>query len=928
MDAAEIAQIVPALRRRLPDLPEFHAGESPETRRRLFDGIRGFLEGSSARTPIVLVIDDLHGADRSSLLLLEFLARRLDGMRALVAATYRDTAVDDMRPLRQSLPELTTAPRATRLKLSGLSEDEVLQLLAAQVGAAAAGSVAERLYARTEGNPFFVGEFVRALAAEGSLDAASEIDAPTTVKSVIDRRLARLSESCRRTLRIAAVIGREFSTALLEQVSASPSGEVAVEAVAPALAEAADALIVTTLDESAGDWRFAHALINETLYQELEPRERGELHHRIGAAMEQLPNPEERLAELAFHFDAAGNPPDAERALSYARRAGDRALVLLAYEEAARLYEMGLAALQRSGMVDEPVRGELLLSLGEAHKRAGNTEECKRAFLRAADVTRAIGSPEMLTRAALGYAPTVFYAEAPLPDETQIGLLEEAIAAWGDTDSGLHSQALARLALALFFVDAQGRKRTLYTRAVAMARRVGDPIAVGFALNVQHQVGRGPDGLRERLVVLDEMLELAEGAGDRESTMRALVWKCSDLQELGEIEGFARNVPLLAAAAEQLRQPVWQWYARMYQANLAVLRGEWEAAEHHALEAHALGRLESAYAADLHSLPNCGRLPHCEETRNGRAIPMRPFCAEHPAPAARCTGMEIEVALERTTEVRAIFEQFAANDFDLARDLNWIHATNRLAEACFFLRDRARAQSSYDRLAPYADRWVAWYTICTYGPMSHYLGLLANLLQCWSDAEGHFEAALRVSTVAGARPFFARTEYEYASMLLARGAPRDEERAAELLAAALETARALPMRDLARKIEALRSGRPDDAELAVADESAAVFRREGESWRIAYRGAEVRLKDSKGLRYIAHLLRHPGQRFPALELPAPGGGRRHGARSLGGDQTDQVGARPHPLLARRAGPPPHRGDRHRRGMRVPAAPDEIIRWLL
>ena len=164
----------------------------------------------------------------------------------------------------------------------------------------------------------------------------------------------------------------------------------------------------------------------------------------------------------------------------------------------------------------------------------------------------------------------------------------------------------------------------------------------------------------------------------------------------------------------------------------------------------------------------------------------------------------------------------------------------------------------YDLLAPYADRWVAWYTICTYGPMSHYLGLLANLLQCWSDAEGHFEAALVASTAAGARPFVTRTQYEYASMLLARDAPGDGERAAELLAAASETARALPMRDLARKIEALRSGRPDDAELAVAGESAAIFRREADSWRLAYRGAAVRLKDSKGLRYIAHLFRRPG----------------------------------------------------------------------
>ncbi len=113
-DGGEIAQIVPVLRRRLPDLPELHAGESPEMRRRLFDGIAGFLERAADRTPLVLVLDDLHGADRPSLLLLELVARRLEGMRLLLMAAYRDTAVEDEGPLRQSLPSSATCrPRNT-----------------------------------------------------------------------------------------------------------------------------------------------------------------------------------------------------------------------------------------------------------------------------------------------------------------------------------------------------------------------------------------------------------------------------------------------------------------------------------------------------------------------------------------------------------------------------------------------------------------------------------------------------------------------------------------------------------------------------------------------------------------------------------------------------------------------------------------------
>ena len=264
------------------------------------------------------------------------------------------------------------------------------ELLAAYTGVAPAPSAVATLHQRTEGNPFFVGEFVRALAAEGSLVGADQIEVPATVKLVIERRLGRLSEPCRRTLRTAAVIGREFSSAMLERTSAAAAPEDAVAAV---VAEAAAALVVTAIPGTSAAWRFAHALFNETLYEEIPPPERAELHGCVGAAMEETLDAEEHLAELAYHFGASQQKDDARRALSYARRAGDRALALLAYEEAARLYEMAISALERAAPLDEPARGELLLSLGEAHKRAGSADDAKRAFLRAADVGRAVGRP-------------------------------------------------------------------------------------------------------------------------------------------------------------------------------------------------------------------------------------------------------------------------------------------------------------------------------------------------------------------------------------------------------------------------------------------------------------------------------------------------------------------------------------------------------
>ncbi len=237
---------------------------------------------------------------------------------------------------------------------------------------------------------------------------------------------------------------------------------------------------MTAIPGTSAAWRFAHALFNETLYEEIPPPERAELHGCVGAAMEETLDAEEHLAELAYHFGASQQKDDARRALSYARRAGDRALRCSPTRR--RRGSMRWPSARSSGRrrwTSRPAASSS--SLGEAHKRAGSADDAKRAFLRAADVGRAVGLPELLTRAALGFAPTVFWAEAPLPDETRTRLLEEAISTWGNDESALRARVMARLALDLHFWDPLGRTSELCEQAVATARRIGDPSALAFA---------------------------------------------------------------------------------------------------------------------------------------------------------------------------------------------------------------------------------------------------------------------------------------------------------------------------------------------------------------------------------------------------------------------------------------------------------------
>ena len=214
---------------------------------------------------------------------------------------------------------------------------------------------------------------------------------------------------------------------------------------------------------------------------------------------------------------------------------------------------------------------------------------------------------------------------------------------------------MARLALALFFAEPEERKQRLSTAAVAMARRVAEPGALAFALSVRYFVGWGPDSLDERLAAVDEIAQLGARARDREITAEGLVWRCGDLMELGDFAEFDRTLARLAALATELRQPVWSWYASLLAANRATLRGEWAVAEQHAGEALAVGNTVLAYAARVHCAGQRWALEALRGEPGDAATTLHQLGAAHPAPAARCSLIEIDLALGREAEARQEF---------------------------------------------------------------------------------------------------------------------------------------------------------------------------------------------------------------------------------------------------------------------------------
>ena len=348
----ELAPLIPQLLRRLPDLPSPTA-MSPEAQRyRLFEAVSGLLAAASTSRPVVVVLDDLHWADKPTLLMLKHVVRSSAGGSLLLVGTYRESELGRTHPLAEMLADLRREEAVTRLSLRGLGEREVQGLIAALAGPETSAQLLHAVFNSTGGNPFFVGEMVRhlnetgALARTGSAGTSgrvTDVGLPEGIKEVIGRRLSRVSEPCNRALSLAAVIGRDFDLNVLQALA-----DLSENALLDAMDEAVSAQLITEVPAVPGRFSFVHALIRETLYGELTAPRRVRLHRRVGEALEHLTHgrPNQPLADLAYHFTQAAPSGPVDKAIDYATRAGDRAADAMAHEEAARFYEMALQSLE------------------------------------------------------------------------------------------------------------------------------------------------------------------------------------------------------------------------------------------------------------------------------------------------------------------------------------------------------------------------------------------------------------------------------------------------------------------------------------------------------------------------------------------------------------------------------------------------------
>jgi DNA-binding SARP family transcriptional activator len=398
-----------------------------EARFRLYDTTASVLRHAACAQPIVIVLDDLHAADQSTLTLLEFLTSAVISAPLLIVGTYRDTELSADHPFSEALAELGRGGEPTQLVLGGLSPEDTAHFVEVSAGVAPMPRLAAAIHTASGGNPLFVGELVRLLRAENrlrELDQGETLVLPRGIEQVITSRLQRLSEPCRRTLALAAVVGREFDTTVLGR-----AGDADGEQLLELLDEALSTRAIEDVPGSRGCMRFSHELVRHALYHGLGAVERRRLHLAAGRAMEQLQGAgqDAALPQLAHHFSEALPSGDAYTAIDYLARAGDRAAEMLAYEEAISLYTRALE-IGRGAGADPRVFSELDVKLGEQLVLDGNVPRAEAALADAEAVMDGAPDPAQAGRIEIARAELDLFDACTLPD----GRIQQVIAMFQD----------------------------------------------------------------------------------------------------------------------------------------------------------------------------------------------------------------------------------------------------------------------------------------------------------------------------------------------------------------------------------------------------------------------------------------------------------------------------------------------------------------
>lgn len=812
-------------------------------RQRLFEGLTACLRSmATAEAGLVLAIDDLQRADTATLTGLLYLMRRLGELPIHLLVTIGLPEAETRCDLKSWLATVTRQQLGQRLALAPMSVTDIGELLVGLTGGPVAATVTEQIARAGAGNPLFCLEIMRHYIAQGGSPVPAPPPPPATalppalatdttmagtgpatrtglaagsmaremaggvpvdwgemvpigIRQVIDEQVAQLSPTAQSFLPILAILGGLCPPAVLAEV-----GGLTITAVLDALEEA---LVVGIIREDSDGIVFSHPLAQRVLAARTSRARRQWFHQCAGELIERLyaADAGPYLARLAEHYSQAGDDPGLRtRAITAAHEAGLRALAHDEPEEALGHLQQALTWLERRERPDHIQWCDLLLSLSEAQRRTGQTAAARTALGRAAALARQAGLAEHLAHAALSYRVCGELAFGQV-DQVQVGLLQEALAAIGESASSLRARLLAGLAQALVWADRLEETRALSREALAIAGQINDPATLMAVLQLMPAVIWGPDDLDQRQAVAARLLALATATSTSEPALQGYIWRVAAELERGHRPAVASAIETIVQLAGTLGHRGYGWYAAHFQALQALIDGRFDEVE--PLLASLLERgqrsdslqVTMTYGAQLFQL----------RRDQGRLVELRELVASQAESTAtlpiwRC-GLALIMSECEPAAAQSLLDALVPTRLtDLPADSFWLASLSLLADVAANLGDQGQAERLLSLLDRYADRVaVVGAGVACLGAVARPLGRLAALLGRWSVAEGYFETALAHHRQLGAPVWLAQTAEEYAQALLRRGQADDRPRARGLLARAISLYRTVGLAERARR---------------------------------------------------------------------------------------------------------------------------------
>jgi DNA-binding SARP family transcriptional activator/tetratricopeptide (TPR) repeat protein len=770
--------------------------DSSSRRYLLFEAVVARLRSLASGAGAVLILDDVHVADPSALQLLEHVARHRAKGRLLIVATADSTRLRAGRA-GAVLSGLVADGIATRVTPGGLSESEVGELLALAAGRSdgvVPGLIAV-VHELTMGVPLFVAELGKSLADldDRAVQAGADLPMSERIKATLERRLDAVPPGALAVLSTAAVIGMSFDAetvaALTRQTVASLAGYLDTAAAAGLIRE----------ESLPGRYRFAHRLLHRAFDARVGPTARGELHGELANILTGPSAPRGTTpAEVAHHFKRAALH-HARQAVTYAIRAGDQAMAVFAFEDAADFYGSALETLRSFGSTDLRVELQVVLARAYAQHAAYQRTDAVVGFRQAVQVALDVGDGAALADAVWGL---MISTEFSFTDGEVIDLLRRAAATTDGVDTPPRARLLAGLARVLPPGDPEASG--LVNDAIGLARRDRDPSTLASVLAAAVLTTWSPDNLEWREATTGEVIALAEQLGWIELAMEAMNWRSAMHEERGRIGRADDDLAMVEDWSVRSRRPFFRALIAMRRASRALMEGRYGDAERHAdVMLAAAGDnpdFLSGYGAQLLLMRrDQGRLTELDSLVKDQ------ISAFPNIPAWRVAGAVIGAALDRRDEAGRQLDQLVRDDLvTLPRDWLWLLTVTLLADVCADLAGDVpggRGASTVTTLVRALTAFeghvaVLGHGIAVTGAISGSLGRLEAVLGQWDRAEGHFRSAIALNEQIHARPAQLRAEVGYAEMLLTRAGPGDAAEASRLLEHAMAGADPLGMTGL------------------------------------------------------------------------------------------------------------------------------------